>query len=174
MIVCYDNVTYVFQSESTLYSCWNAEELLALNRCNIGSLSDSKGIWTHNHLAGRQALNHLPELAKWFGCIWIFICTVHLIVCYYHVTYVFQSYSTLYSYLNIKELPPRNRCDIWSLNNSNEIWTHNDWVGKQTLNHLVKLTKWLGCAWVLICMVHWTVCYYHVTYIRVSELIYTV
>ena len=30
-------------------------------------------------------------------------------VFYYHVTYAFQSESTLYSYLNVKELPARNR-----------------------------------------------------------------
>ena len=33
-------------------------------------------------------------------------------VCYYHVTYPFQSESTLYSCLNVKELFARNRCDI--------------------------------------------------------------
>ena len=35
-----------------------------------------------------------------------------LTVCYYHVTYAFQSESTLYSCLNVKELLPRNRRDI--------------------------------------------------------------
>ena len=38
-------------------------------------------------------------------------CT--LIVCYYHVTYAFQSESTLYSRLNVKELLARNRREIW-------------------------------------------------------------
>ena len=28
--------------------------------------------------------------------LWVLICTVHLTVCYYHVTYEFQSESTLY------------------------------------------------------------------------------
>ena len=33
-------------------------------------------------------------------------------VCYYHVTYAFQSESTLFSCLNFKELLARNRRDI--------------------------------------------------------------
>ena len=32
--------------------------------------------------------------------------------CSYHVTYAFQSESTLYSCLNVKELLARNRCEI--------------------------------------------------------------
>ena len=45
-------------------------------------------------------------------------------VYYYHVTYVFQSESTLFSYLNVKELIAR---------------TQNHLVRKRTLNHLPKL-----------------------------------
>ena len=33
-------------------------------------------------------------------------------VCFYHVTYVFQSESTLYSCLNVKELLARSRREI--------------------------------------------------------------
>ena len=47
----------------------------------------------------------------------------------YHVTYAFQSESTLYSCLNVKELLAWNRSKIWSLNDCN--WT-------QTHNHLVR------------------------------------
>ena len=39
-------------------------------------------------------------------CIWL--------LCSYHVTYVFQSESTLYSCLNVKELVAWNKRDIWS------------------------------------------------------------
>ena len=35
-----------------------------------------------------------------------------LTVCSYHATYVFQSESTLYSWLNVKELLTQNRHDI--------------------------------------------------------------
>ena len=45
-------------------------------------------------------------------------------VCYYHVTHAFQSESTLYSCLNIKELHARNRRDIGSLSDSNGTRTH--------------------------------------------------
>ena len=70
--VCYC-VTYEFQSESTFYSCLNVKELLAWSRHNISSLSDSNGIWTHNHLVRKQVrkwtLNHLVKLAKWLSCV---------------------------------------------------------------------------------------------------------
>ena len=33
--VCYYDVTYAFQSESTLYSCLNVKELIARNKRNI-------------------------------------------------------------------------------------------------------------------------------------------
>ena len=72
---------------------------------------------------------------------------------YYHVTYAFQSESTLYSCLNVKELLARNRGDIWRLSDSNGIRTHSHLVCKRTLTSLGKLlriplrTKWL---WVRI------------------------
>ena len=36
----------------------------------------------------------------------------NLIICFYHVTYAFQSEYTPLSCLNVKELPARNRRDI--------------------------------------------------------------
>ena len=41
--------------------------------------------------------------------------TVHLTVSSYHVTYAFQSESTLYSCLNVKELLAWNRHNIWNI-----------------------------------------------------------
>ena len=67
-----------------------------------------------------------------------------LIVCSYHVTYAFQSESTLYSCLNVKELLARSRREIWSLSDCNWTRTHNHLVHKRTLNHLAKLAKWLS------------------------------
>ena len=67
-------------------------------------------------------------------------------VCYYHVTYAFQSKSTLYSCINVKELLARNRCDIWSLSDSNRIRRHNHLVRNLKLNHLSKLVKLSGCV----------------------------
>ena len=70
-------------------------------------------------------------------------------VCSCHVTYAFQSESTLYSYLNVKELLARSRHEIWILSDSNWNQTQNHLVCKRTLNHLAKWlsvrlrTKWL-------------------------------
>ena len=70
-------------------------------------------------------------------------------VCSHHVTYAFQSESTLYISLNIKELLARNKHEIWSLSDSNGTRTHNHLVCKRTYNHLAKWlsvclqTKWL-------------------------------
>ena len=68
-------------------------------------------------------------------------------ICSYHVTYAFQSESTFYSCLNVKELLARNRHEIWSLSDCKWTLTHNHLVRKRTLNHLVKLAslaKWLS------------------------------
>ena len=40
--------------------------------------------------------------------------TSNLTLCYYHVTYAFQSESAHFNCLNVKELHARNRRDIWS------------------------------------------------------------
>ena len=48
--------------------------------------------------------------------------------CSYHVTYAFQSESTLYNCLNVKELLARNRREIWSLKDCNRIRTHDHLV----------------------------------------------
>ena len=72
-------------------------------------------------------------------------CVLHeYVVCIYHdVTYAFQSESTMYICLSFKELLARNRCDIWSLSDSNRIQTLNHLVFEWTLSHLAKLT-WFG------------------------------
>ena len=74
--------------EYSLYICMDVEELLAWNKRDIWSLSDCKGHRTHNHLVCRQSLNHLAKLnwSKNWVVLWELICTVHLIVCTYHVT----------------------------------------------------------------------------------------
>ena len=52
-------------------------------------------------------------------------------VCSCHVTYVFQSESTLYRCLNVKELLTRSRREIWSLSDCNCTRTKWFWVGVQ-------------------------------------------
>ena len=79
-----------------------------------------------------------------WAIFWELICTVLLTVCYYHVSYTFQSESTIYSCLNAKELLARNRRDIWSLSDRNGIRTHNHLVRQRILNRLVKQAKWLS------------------------------
>ena len=72
-------------------------------------------------------------------------------LCSNYVTYAFQSESTRYSCLNVKELLTRNRCNIWSLSDCNWTGTHNHLVRKRTLTHLVKLAQpvWLN-GWVFV------------------------
>ena len=112
MTICSCHVTYAFQGESTLCSSMKVKELLTRNRREIWSLSECNWTRTHNHLVRKRTLNHLAKLAKWLS--WV-VSTVYLTVCSCHVTYAFQSESTLYSCLNIKELLTQNRCKIWSL-----------------------------------------------------------
>ena len=64
LTVSYYHVTYAFQCESNLYSYLNVKELVAQNRRDIWSLSDSNEIQTHNQLVFKQTLNHL---AKWLS-----------------------------------------------------------------------------------------------------------
>ena len=53
----------------------------------------------------------------------------------------FQSESTLYSCLNVKELLARSRREIWRWSDCNWTRTQNHLVLKRTLNHLA---KWLS------------------------------
>ena len=60
-------------------------------------------------------------------------------VCSYHVTWEFLSESTLYSFLNVKELLAQSRREIWSLSDCNWTRTHNHLFHKRTLHHFAKL-----------------------------------
>ena len=66
---------------------------------------------------------------------------MYLTVCSYHVRYLFQSESTLYSRLSVKETLAQNRSEIGNLSDCNGIRTNNHLVRKRTLNHLTKLAK---------------------------------
>ena len=87
-----------------------------------------------------------PNWPKNSAVLWVLICTVHLTVFCYHVTNAFQSESTLYICLYVKELLVRNRRNIWSLSDCNEIRTHIHLLRKRTLDHFTKLTKSLSCV----------------------------
>ena len=77
---------------------------------------------------------------------WVLFCTVHFNVYSCHATYAFQSESTLYICLNVKEFLPQSRCEIWRSSDCNWTRTQNHLVLKRTLNHLAKLAKWLSCV----------------------------
>ena len=72
---------------------------------------------------------------------------------------MFQSESTLYSCLIVKELLAPSRREIWSLSDCNWTRTQNHLVCKETLNHLTKLASlsnmlsvrlWIKWFWVRI------------------------
>ena len=105
--------------------------------------SGSNGIVNHNHLFRKWTLNHLAKLAKRLNYV---VSTYLYGVYYYHVTYAFPSESTLYSCLNVKVLLARNRRGVRSLSDGNWIRIHNHLVRKSTVDHLVKLVKWLSCV----------------------------
>ena len=65
--------------------------------------------------------------------------------------YKFQSGSTLWSFLDLKELLVWNRRHIWSLSDRNRTQTHNHFVRKQKLKHLSVRYKLSGCGFEFHC-----------------------
>ena len=79
--------------------------------------------------------------------LWVIICTVDFTVCSYHVTYAFQSESTLYSWLNVKELLAWSRRDIWNLSDCKGTQMHRT---EKYLQHIsIIWIVWLN-GWVLV------------------------
>ena len=126
--------------------CLNVKELLARSRCHVWTLSDSIGIRTYKLLVFKQTLNHLAKLAKWWAVLWVLICTVHLTVYYYLVTYKFHSGFILYSFPECQGTPCSKQAPYLTFEWQQWDRTHNHLVLKRTLNHLVKLAKWLICV----------------------------
>ena len=93
-------------------------------------------------------MNHLwrsvifRNLTRWLSVVQL---KTTLTVCSCHVTYAFESESTLYSCLNVKELLARSRREIWRWSDCKWTRTQNHLVLKRTLNHLAKLAKWPSC-----------------------------
>ena len=94
-------------------------------------------------------------------------------VCYYHVMYEFQRNLHSIVCLNVKEPLAGSRRHMWSLSDSNGIRTHNYVVRKRTLNHLVKLAKWLSCV-VSAYLYGAFDCMFLTFHVRVSEWIHRV
>ena len=90
---------YAFHSESTFHSYLNVKELLAQNRDDIWSLSDngdSKPQPPSLYIQSFSQTGQMIELCCEYlsvGYIWLML---------YHVTYLFQSESPLFSCLNVK------------------------------------------------------------------------
>ena len=143
LAICSYHVTYTFQSTSTLYTFLNVKELSARRKLDIWNLSDCSGTRINNHLVHKRTRNHLANRPKDWAVLWVFIRTVHLTVYSYHVTYTFQSESTLYDCLNVNKLIARNRR---GLSDGKVTRTHSHLVRKLTLKDLAKLAKWLICV----------------------------
>ena len=79
-----------------------------------------------------------------WAVFWVLICKVHLTACSCHVMYASHGEYTLYIWMNVKEILARNRREIWRWSDCNCARTQNHLVLKPTLNHLVKLAKWLS------------------------------
>ena len=77
--------------------------------------------------------------------MWVLICLGHLTVCSHHVTHLFQSESTIFSFPNLKDVLPINRRDNERLSECRGSQTHNQLVRKWTINYLIKLATWLSC-----------------------------
>ena len=107
-------------------------------------LSDCNWTWTQNHFIRKETLNLWPSWPNDWAVFWVLICTVHLTVCSYHVTYAFQSESARYSCLYVKEILVGSRRIMWSLSDCNLPSIQNHLVPKRALNHLSKRTEWLS------------------------------
>ena len=161
---------YVFQNESTLYSCVNLLELLGQSKHEMGSLSDCNWTWTHSQIVHKRTLNHLAKPAKWLSRVMGTYIMVHSTLCSCHITYVFQRESTLYSSMNVKELLARNKRKIWSLSDCNWTRIYNHLVRKGKPNHLAKLAEWLSfvCEYLFVLYIL-SGCSCHVRYAFESE-----
>ena len=93
---------------------------------------------------------YISKITKWLFIKWLSTnksrnlvnCkTLKLVVCSSHVTYAFQRESTLYSFLNLKELLARSRCEIWRFRDWNCTRTQNHLIRKRTLSHLAKMVS---------------------------------
>ena len=163
---CFYHVTYEFQSESALYICLNVKELLVRNSLDISRLNNCNRIPTHNHLVCKWPLNHLLQLTKWL--CWVVTSYLYGVFdcIFLSVTYAFQSESTLYICLNVKELLASNRGDIWRLSDCNSTRTHNHFLRQWTLNRLAELTILIELSCDYLCL--WCIWLYILIMLRTS------
>ena len=129
-------VTTVFFSKAKTF--WTIDGSFKISRDFLGSFNFMTNVFS----VGQESwLDSFTLIFSLFNSI-----RSKVLVCSCHVTYAFQSESTLCSCLSVKGLLPQNRCDIWSLSDSNGIRTHNRIVCKWTLNHVAELAKLASLA----------------------------
>ena len=116
MTGCCYHVAYALQSESALYCCLNFKELLARNRHNMRSLSNSNWIWTRNHLVCKRTLNHLPKLDNWLSCV------VSMVIRMVHLTALHGKPYFLFPDALKRWSSPKNCSGIWSFLYYRERW----------------------------------------------------
>ena len=142
--VCYYHVMYVFQSESTFYSCLNVKELLAQNKLNI-CLSDSKGIRNRNHLLCKhtQPFSQTGQMTE-LCCECLSVPSIWLYVIIMLHTCFGVNLHSIVAWVSRNCLLETDT--IICISDSNRIWAHNHLVHKRTLEHLPRLAKWLSCV----------------------------
>ena len=91
------------QTESTLYSCLHVKKPLVQSKRVMLCISDPSWTRTQTHLGCKRTLNHLAKLTKSLSRVLSTCLYGKLTICSYLATYVFQSESTLFNYLNVKK-----------------------------------------------------------------------
>ena len=116
-------------------------------------VENNNRIRTYIHLVCKRTLNHLAKLIKWLSCVLSTYLHGAFFVSYYHVTCEFQSESKFYSLPECQGTPSSMQAPYLKLN-----WQQRD-----------SKPRPLTVLWWLICTVHLTVSYYHITYEIQSE-----
>ena len=111
-----------------------------LDHCFVCQMSKFKTLLVITRIANRETFLTIFFTKKGINLRIFIIFIIHMTACSCHVTYAFQSESTLYSCLNVKELLAWSRREIWSLSDCNWTRTHNHLVRKQTL--ALKHSRW--------------------------------
>ena len=110
LIVCYHHVAYTYKNGSIFYSCSNVKKLLAENRREVSSLSDSNEIRNHSHLVRKTSIRPFSEtgqiLPVWLNG-WMLIyklsgCGFESRCCHLRKFYSFESTKDIFALLKTK------------------------------------------------------------------------
>ena len=124
--ICNDTEDIKFENVAILMICVTKDDhkfyskLFLEEHCFLSKHNSFKISFKFLGLLGWGVLKWFDNIII-FGTVWYFYVGSYwnsfgaVTVCSYHVTYAFQSESTVYSCLNVKELLSQNRREIWSL-----------------------------------------------------------